>query len=443
MQSKGNAPKGAPGIQVVHSAYCPSRSGAACTKGRKDGCRPSFRASVYEKRTKVKHKRTFATLAEAKAWRTHASSQLLKGRDVGHSQQTLYEAAEAWLEGAKAGTVLNRGNRPYKPSVIRTYERDLNNYVLPDLGAHKLTDIRRGLLKRFAARLVSEGRSPSKVRNIINPLRAIYRDAIEAELVQVNPTTGLRLEKPPEPTKRAAEPTDMLSFLGALPEEHEALYATAIFAGLRRGEMRGLRWEDVELRQVAPHHAGYFSVERSWDDVEGVIEPKSEAGKRRVPILVPYLYERLNALRERSGGTGYVFGSGTNPFEPTRILRQVTKALTTANAKRAEAEQEPLKVFGLHDGRHTFGALCRAAGVAGDDISEYLGHSRPGVTARYTSPIEVEMRDAENMRKLAEYMARADTSARLAQLEPDDLAAQLADAQRLVSELRAQLEGAA
>jgi integrase len=153
----------------------------------------------------------FPTLAAAKAWRADGVSALNKGRRVAQTRKTLREAADAWLAGAKADppTVLNRSGRPFKPSVIRTYESDLERFVLPDLGALRLSDVSRGELKALVDHLVGKGLFPSRVRGIVNPVRAIFRDAIEAEEVQLNPTIGLRLPAAPAPRRRAAEPTDI------------------------------------------------------------------------------------------------------------------------------------------------------------------------------------------------------------------------------------------
>jgi len=66
--------------------------------------------------------------------------------------------------------------------------------------------------------------------------------------------------------------------LDVLRESDRAIWATALYAGLRRGELRALRWEDVDLG------GGLIRVERGWDDREGPIGLKSKAGRRRVPI---------------------------------------------------------------------------------------------------------------------------------------------------------------
>ena len=366
--------------------------------------------------------RVFPTLAAAKAWRADAVSQLNKGRRVAQTRKTLRTAADAWLAGAKADppTVLNRSGRPFKPSALRTYERDLEHYILPDLGELRLSDVSRGELKALVDRLIGQGLSASRIRGIVNPIRAIFRDAIEAEEVQVNPTTGLRLPAPTPPARRAAEPTDMSAFLAVLAEDDRALYATAFFAGLRRGELRALRWEDVDLRAGDGAFAGWLTVERAWDDEAGVIEPKSVSSRRRVPIVRPYLSDELEELGERSGRSGaeLVFGrTASEPFVPSPVLRRVDRTLETVTEEREKAELKPLERFGLHDGRHTFGAMCRAAGIPQETISEYLGHARSSVTDRYTSPIEAEMQATENMVKLVTYLSRGDTESRLAQLE--------------------------
>jgi hypothetical protein len=83
------------------------------------------------------------------------------------TRQTLTEAAEAWLEGAKGGAILTRFGTSYKPAVVRGYEADLRRYVLPDLGAHRLAALRRSDLQALVDRLVKAGRSASKIHNAI------------------------------------------------------------------------------------------------------------------------------------------------------------------------------------------------------------------------------------------------------------------------------------
>src|SRR4051794_39532382 len=71
------------------------------------------------------------------------------------------------------------------------------------------------------------------------------------------------------------------ALLSSLDGEDRALFATAIYAGLRRGELTALRWADVDLA------AGVIRVRRGWDQIEGEIAPKSREGRRNVPVPAP------------------------------------------------------------------------------------------------------------------------------------------------------------
>jgi integrase len=97
--------------------------------------------------------------------------------------------------------------------------------------------------------------------------------------------------------------------------------ATALYAGLRRGEARGLRWSDVDLKAREIH------VRRSWDDAEGAITPKRKAGTRTVPILGP-LAPLLAELKLKTGdGADLVFGvTAEKPFAPPSVLRRAGQA---------------------------------------------------------------------------------------------------------------------
>ena len=168
MQSQGNAKKRQPtGIFERHSRTCRTMTtGGACN------CTPSYRAWIFDRRINSKIFKTFAgtgALAAAKAWRADATSQLNRGKQVAQSKQTLRDVAEAWLAGAKAEppTTLNRSGLPYKPSALREYERNLWNFILPELGNVRLSDVRRGDLQGLVDRLLGRGLSPSKVRNVI------------------------------------------------------------------------------------------------------------------------------------------------------------------------------------------------------------------------------------------------------------------------------------
>jgi integrase len=378
-----------PGIQVRHSKRCPTLSGGACR------CKPTYQANVWSARDGKRLFKTFPTLAEAKAWRAEAQVALRKGTMRAGSSGTLREATEAWLDGARSGAIRNRSGHRYKPSAIRGYETALVTRVLPELGGLRLAEIRRVDLQDFADRLCADGLDPSTVRNTLMPLRAIFRRAVARGEVALNPTSGLELPAMEGTRDRIASPAEAAELLAALPERDRALWATAMYAGLRRGELLALRWEDVDLG------AGVIHVERSWDAKEGAVGPKSRAGRRTVPIpavLRDYLVEH----KLRSGRhVGLVFGrSYAEPFTPSNVRRR-------SNAAWVRAGLEPI---GLHECRHTFASLMIAASVNAKALSAYMGHSSVTITLdRYGYLMPGNESEAAEL--LDSYLARTVTSA--------------------------------
>src|SRR5436309_15836658 len=119
MQPRRRRP--AEGVWARHKPACPARHGRA---GR-CRCSPTYQAAVWSGRERKRIRREFPTLAAAKAWRQDAQVALRQGTMRAPTTTTIREAADEWLEGARAGTILNRKREPYKPSALRSYERVL------------------------------------------------------------------------------------------------------------------------------------------------------------------------------------------------------------------------------------------------------------------------------------------------------------------------------
>jgi len=107
------------------------------------------------------------------------------------------------------------------------------------------------------------GRAPQTVRNAVFPLRAIYRRALARSEVHLSPTQGLALPAVRRRRDRVARPAEARALIAAAPQADRAVWATALYAGLRRGELQALRWSDVDLER------GLIRVERSWDQKAG------------------------------------------------------------------------------------------------------------------------------------------------------------------------------
>ena len=339
------------GIRIRHSRGC-DRDRCRCT---------TLEAFVFDKRSDRKLRKTFTNVAEAKAWRQDALVGVRRQTLRAPSAQTVREAWDAWLADARSGTVRNRNGHAYKPSALRGYEQSMRNHVLDEIGAAKLSDVRRAHLQTLANRLVGDGLDASTVRNALMPVRVLFRHALALDLVSLNPTAGLALPAVEGRRDRIASPAEAKALLAALDDVRDrALWATAFYAGLRCGELMALRWGDVDFA------AGVIRVDRAYDPkAREFVSPKSKAGVRRVPIPT-VLKQYLVAIRRASG---LVFG-GDAPFDYWRTVERVKRAWRDAG----------LEPVGLHEARHTYASLMIAAGVNAKALATFMGHASITVT---------------------------------------------------------------
>jgi integrase len=341
----------------------------------------TYRASVWSGQDGKLIRKTFTSMAEAKRWRVDAAQALQHGTLRAPSSLTVTEAAEAWLDGARDGSIRNRSGRPFKPSTVRGYERTLRLRVYPTLGHARLSDVRRRDVQDLVERLLANGHTPSTVRNTIDPLRSIFRRAVRREEVAVNPTHDLEVPADRSRRERVATPAEARALLAALPDEDRPFWATALYTGMRRGELRQLRWSHVDFG------AGVIVADGTYDDGGEIVTTKTAAGTREVPILAALAGELLeHKLRTGRAGDDLVFGrTASDPFVPSTVRHRAVKAWAAAGL-------EPITP---HECRHTAATEMRAAGLDFKMIQTIIGHSSVTTTFdRYTHVSRAHLRDA-------------------------------------------------
>ncbi len=136
-----------------------------------------------------------------------------------------------------------------------------------------------------------------------------------------------------------------------------AMWATALYAGLRRGELAALHREDLDLA------VGVIRVERGWDDYEGEVAPKSKQGRRKVPVPAA-LRDRLAEYLIDGPASGRIFVGVRDSYERGR------------EAAEAAGVEKPT----LHECRHGYASLMIAAGVNVKALSTFMGHANIGIT---------------------------------------------------------------
>jgi integrase len=189
--------------------------------------------------------------------------------------------------------------------------------------------------------------------------RALHRDALE-----VSPAAGLKLPAIRNGRTRFATPQEATQLLAVVLQRDRAVWATAFYAGLRRGELMALRWIDIDLK------AGTIAVGRSWHPQHGPDETKSR-NRRLVPIPSALREQLVAAQLRQEPGVDLCFGLGAGqPFRVDRLQERADKAWEAAKLARLT----------LHDCRHTYASLMIAAGVNAKALSTYMGHANISIT---------------------------------------------------------------
>lgn len=352
----------AEGIRKRHSPNCASRQGKACN------CKGHYQASVYSPRDRRKLYKTFAREPEARSWRAAAKRSVDHGTLRAPSSKTIEDAADAWLAGAERGEIRNRSGRTFKPATLRGYRQALRDQVLPLMGSRRLNSVTTADLQEVIDNWQAEGLSPGTIRNWLKPLQAIYRRARTREGVPLNPTHDLELPAPDPAEVQILAPEVAARLLAALPSPDRPIWGTALYAGLRYGELRALRWGAVDL------DGGTIRVREAWDPQAGSIAPKTRTSQRTTPV--PSVLRDLLAghgrqcADRRDDALLFAGGDGT-PFHAATIYRR---------ADRAWADAGLAERLRLHQARHSYASFMIAAGINAKALSVFMGHSSIKVT---------------------------------------------------------------
>lgn len=281
------------------------------------------------------------------------------------------------------------------PSSLRNYEDVVRLYLAPDpLARVRLVDL---TYEHIALALARVARRPSRQR----PGRALSRhtvghvrrvlgtalaDAERSRRILANPLAGRRTRRAgTDPQDEIVPPTP--AQLGAIlrasaGHPYHAIYAVAIGTGMRRGEVLGLRWRDLDL------DAGIAWVRHSLD-ARGHLGPTKTHRSRRPLALPAYA---ITALRERrrqqlatasAGPDGLVFTTRTGRALSARNVNRTFGELLLSHAIVPPADA-PREHFRFHDLRHAVATILIAGNRPMAEVQAVLGHASIGQTNAYT-----------------------------------------------------------
>ncbi|MFM8350018.1 MAG: tyrosine recombinase XerC [Actinomycetales bacterium] len=255
-----------------------------------------------------------------------------------------------------------------RQSTQLAYRIHIHRHLIPTLGHIPLHDLQPRHIDDLVHDLVGCGLAAGTIARIIATLRSACTAAIRYGHLTCNPATGIRIPTPPTPRALPWGPRHARALLAGTTGVMHILLRLALATGMRRGELLGLRWTDIDL------HAGCLHVRTARITVgQHTIEtpPKTNAGARTI-WLDPHTRTAL-ATWQTTATTQWVF-TDTNgePFQPWQISRTFTTITT----------QLGLPAIRFHDLRHLSARLGLATGEPLPAVSERLGHSAITTTAR-------------------------------------------------------------
>jgi integrase len=266
-------------------------------------------------------------------------------------------------------------DRALKPSTLRGYRSIITAYLLPAFGKRRVEDVTTLEIERWRAGLAGVGGRDALANNtknrIVVLLHGVFARAVKVYGLPRNPVSGVERHPVRIPgTIDVYSPEEVWALVRAAPSELDAaVYLTAAFTGLRRGELLALRWRDVDFAnstvRVRASYAG-----------GALTTPKS--GKVRSVPLAPDVASALAKLSQREWFTGdddLVFPGETGEYmDGSALRRRYKEALQRAGLR-------PLR---FHDLRHTFGTqVIGNPRVSILQLKEWMGHADIDTTMRY------------------------------------------------------------
>lgn len=263
------------------------------------------------------------------------------------------------------------------PRTVESYVSLIAHHIGPALANVPADQLSPGMLQSLLASLCSAGHSRT-AQLVYILIRAAYRDGVLSGYLPVNPTDRVLRPRHVPADPRYWTPEEIRAFVAACPSMRWGhAWLLALLCGLRRGELAGLRWADVDL----PGRLLHICNQRQRLEGAGVVDmpPKSRAGRREIP-LPPLLCSTLAAEYRRqraqqAAGAAlpcYVVCCTDNrPIDPHRLNRALS-------ADMAAARLRPINLHGL---RHSMATAAVAAGVQIKVLQSLLGHAQYSTTA--------------------------------------------------------------
>lgn len=304
------------------------------------------------------------------------------GRSLTFDKQAVREFVDQWLASIEHSV---------RPSTHRRYSDVMRKHVIPALGTVHLSKLSPAHLQDLYTNLLKQGLSPTTVNLLHVTLHGALKQALRWGMIERNPCDLVDPPRrvTPETITWSVDQTRKVLTIGD-SGEYAALWRLALMCGMRRGELLGLKWDDVDLDR------GTLAVRRTLSRGSGgtwqLAEPKTASARRQIALpescATVLRRHRLRQLEQRMAlgpaweDHNFVFTGRTgSPLHVNSMMMHFKKLIT-------DTEVPPIR---FHDLRHTCATLLLAEGVHPKIVQERLGHSDISMTLNRYSHVTPSM----------------------------------------------------
>ena len=333
------------------------------------------------------------TITETQTYMIELKYKLEHGMCVVKGKITLDEWYQTWLEEYKKNRV--------KVGTYTNYEKYYHSIIKKRLGSRQISDIRGEHIQKLYNDLVKEEYALSSIKIVSSVLNGCLNQAMKNGLIERNP---VKLAELPRQTGKKKERIAMTKRQQELFMEYAKesylyhFFAVMLRTGMRRGEMQGLKYSDIDKKQNVIH------VRRTLKYIEkqGYIEdtPKTRTSTRDIPLTVATV-EHIEAQRKYwnfkvAKMDQYLFcNEEGNPLSRERIQSELDRTV-----KRIQEDGHDFPRITSHVFRHTFATRAIEAGMQPQVLKTILGHSSLAMTMDLYSHVLPDTK-AEEMNKIA------------------------------------------
>lgn len=319
-------------------------------------------------------RRGFDTRREAEIAAGEISSEIEKGTYIEEKDILFKDFINDYLDLIAKPSV--------KPSTFAGYTKVVEKRLVKKFGHLKLTNFNPVTISKYYRELLDEGLTEEYIQYIHSILKSAFNAAIDWKYIKNNFMDNVKAPKRHKKEVKTWSIDECNVFLDRMREQKDhifILYYLAIYTGMRRGELLGLKWQDLDFdnKRIFIKHSLYYIAG------QGLVlqTPKTVSGKRNISITEDVIeelktyrikkQEQLLKVGMKLTDEHFVVSAfGGEPVNPNTIHKQFLYDIKLAGVKRIR----------FHDLRHTHATIMLQIGESSKVVSERLGHANVAIT---------------------------------------------------------------